>query len=130
MQEKKENFIASKFNIVIRYGLFLIVISLIVSLSRSIIKLTKAEDKIQDVKNKIISLKKDNQNLQNDISQMQSDFFIEKQARDKLGLAKKGEIVLVLPPNENYDALINQNNEAKPTLPLPNWKKWLKVFNF
>ena len=130
MQEKKENFIASKLNIVIRYGLFLIVISLIISLSRSIIKLTKAEDKIQDVKNKIISLKKGNEDLNNQISRMESDFFIEKEARDKLGLAKKGEIVLVLPPSNNYESLINIDSEAEPNLPLPNYKKWLKIFNF
>ena len=130
MQEKKENFIASKLNIVIRYGLFLIVISLIISLSRSIIKLTKAEDKIQDVKNKIISLKKGNEDLNNQISRMESDFFIEKEARDKLGLAKKGEIVLVLPSSENYESLINPDSTTEPNLPLPNYKKWLKVFKF
>ena len=131
MLEQKQSFLASKSTLFLRYLLFLIVISLSISLVRSFIKITKADTQIQAVKNKITNLKNENSQLTSQITSVESEFFVEKQARDKLGLAKKGEIVLILPNDiESLNLLSQTEIEDKPEFPKTNFQKWLEIFDF
>lgn len=68
-------------------------------------------------------LEKENTDLQNKIKQAKSRDFIEKEARDKLNLAKPGETVLVLPQvASTQTATITYANDV------PNWQAWWKLF--
>src|SRR3990170_4508136 len=66
--------------------------------------------------------------LEKKLEEVKSDDYIEKQIRDKLGLAKEGEIVVVLPPPEVVRKLAPKIEEQEDTLPDPNWKKWFHLF--
>lgn len=71
----------------------------------------------------VTQLENENKDLQQKITRAKSREFIEKEARDKLNLAKPGETVLVLPQVESTQtATIVYANDA------PNWQKWWKLF--
>lgn len=106
---------------------FLLILGLylIVSLSRNIFSLIKKGEEIKRETLKVEKLRQENQELKSQLEYVSSPSFIEKEAREKLGLAKEGEQVVVLP--ENVEEIVLPKEEEKPE-ELPNWKKWLKLF--
>lgn len=67
-----------------------------------------------------------NKELKKKLSEIKSPKFIEEQARDKLGLAKPGETVVIIPDNKIKEVL--GSTESAKEARLPNWLGWWKVF--
>ena len=103
---------------------------LLLSLAKNVLKINKANQKIEEAEEKVAKLKKENAELEDRLSQVQSEAYIEQQLRDKLGLAKEGEIVVVLPDEETLRKLAPKPVEEEETLPDPNWKRWIHLFDF
>ena len=103
---------------------------LLLSLSvyRNVSKIGSIYKKIADKEADVRKLEEENQNLEKKVEEVTSDDYIEKQIRDKLGLAKEGEIVLVLPEPEVLKKFAPKIEEEEEILPDPNWKKWIKLF--
>ena len=99
-----------------KYLGLLLLIGLSTSLVRSYQKAAKTKALVEREKKKIEELKSQNEK------------FIEKQLRDRLGLAKAGEIILVLPDAETLKKLAPKVGEEVETLPDPPWKKWVDLF--
>ena len=118
----------SKFKLIFQLTTFLITLLLAISLIQSILKITGSSQKITDARQKLENLQQENENLARQLKIVASTEFIEKEARDKLGVAKKGEIVVVLPDKETLTALVPKLEEEKFSLPLPIWQKWLNLF--
>ena len=95
---------------------------LIVNLTRSISQLVGSWGKIDEAKKEMELSQKKNSELQAKLKEAQSPEFIEKIARDKLGLAKEGETVVILPPIEP-----EATKSAEEKI-IPNWQKWWKLF--
>lgn len=75
------------------------------------------------------NLQAQNSELKSELSEASSAFYSEKQARDKLGLAKEGEIVLVLPEGNKLESLSPLSDFVeKEEEWIPNWRKWLDLF--
>ena len=55
--------------------------------------INQAQDKVRLVKEDIYKLQEENQRLKELKKNLANPFYIEKEAREKLGLAKRGEIV-------------------------------------
>ena len=55
-----------------------------------------------------------------------SQDFIEQQARDKLGLAKEGETIVIIPEEKINQVLGMAKQVVEPRL--PNWQGWLRLF--
>lgn len=55
--------------------------------------INQAQDKVRLVKEDIYKLQEENQRLKELKKNLADPFYIEKEAREKLGLAKRGEIV-------------------------------------
>lgn len=113
-----------------KFRLITIILGLILAvvLSRNILTLVSVEDRIDDLRQKIVKeegKKKELLRLREDVS---SPFFIEKEAREKLGLAKEGETVVVLPSEDYLRSLITPLDEEDVPINKSNWKKWLKLF--
>ena len=104
--------------------LLLLTLSLLGSISRT----KKIGLEINKEEEKINKLKKENEELQKDLEIASSEGFIEKQLRDKLGMAKEGEIVVILPDEEIVKKYAPRVDEEEEILPDPNWKKWMKLF--
>ena len=111
---------------------FYIVVFLIVFYSVSIYRnyknVQKVNERIASEEKEVQDAEKKEAELQKKLEYTKSQEYIEKQLRDKLGLAKEGEIVVILPPAEELRKFAPKREEEIETLPDPNWKKWFKVF--
>ena len=113
---------------VIIYAVLSLVVLLVFSLSGSISKIKNVALKIEKQKEKVEELKKENEKLEKDLEIARSEEFIEKQLRDKLRLAKEGEIIVILPDADEVKKFAPRMDEEEEILPDPNWKKWMKLF--
>lgn len=111
-----------------KYLILAVVILLFISLVRNIIKSVQVGNRIRAEKVRVEELKKEKTQLERKLAETQSTEYLEKQLRNKLGLAKEGEIVLVLPDEETLKKMAPEEVEPEEVLPDPTWKKWLKLF--
>lgn len=108
--------------------LLVFLLVLISSFTKSIKRIKEGDQLIEKTKIKLEKLNEENKKLEDQLKVTQSEEFVEKQLRDKLGLAKEGEIILVLPDNETLKKLAPViPNEVEIALK-PNWKKWADLF--
>lgn len=106
----------------------LILISLIIAynLIHQISDALRSGDRLNQEVSNLSDLQAKNSELKNKISEVNSDIFIEEQARNKLGLGKKGETVVIIPDNKIKQVL--GASESAQEVRLPNWLGWWKVF--
>lgn len=111
-----------------KYLILTVVVLLFISLVRNIAKSIQVGNRIKAENAKLEELKNEKSQLEKKLAETQSAEYIEKQLRNKLGLAKEGEIVLVLPDEETLKKMAPEDMEPEEVLPDPTWKKWLKLF--
>jgi cell division protein FtsB len=105
--------------VVIVIILFLIINNLI----HSICDIWQKKDVISQAQKELNFQKQENQRLKSALSYSQTQEFIEKEARNKLFMVKKGEQKVFL---ENESSLSGQAQGIGDND--PNWKKWWKLF--
>ena len=120
--------LGSKFRSLPNYLVIGLIVMLIFSLLGDIKRVRKAEKLISERQNNLEKLENEQVELKVRLEEVQSEEYIEKQIRDNLNLAKEGEIVVVLPPDDVLRKLAPKIEEEEVTLPDPNWKKWLQLF--
>jgi len=108
--------------------LMLFMAAFLISTLRNIYKVYKAKGQVDEIKARIAKLQDENQELQQEIEKVNSDAYKESQLRNKLGLAKEGEVVVVLPEPDVLRELAPKVTKEEIFLPDPNWKQWLKLF--
>lgn len=105
---------------------------LIFNLSRGAIGLWKAQDRLKEAEKQLQKLTNDKTALEEQLKYQLSDDYAEKEIRQKLGMAKPGEMVVILPEispipttplRQGFAGQASNDN-------LPDWKKWLKVLGF
>lgn len=96
-----------------------------IALSRSLAQLYQASRRVTTQETKLSELKSEVAGLKTQLEEVESWDFLEKQARNELGLQRPGEIVLVLPPTN----LVVNGGESRSEVTEENWQKWLKLFN-
>ena len=74
---------------------------------------------------KLHKLEVENRNLKNKLENVKSNDFIEEEARNKLGLAKEGEIIVII-PDETIDLILGKKKAE--IVRLPNYLGWWRVF--
>ncbi|MFC1624907.1 septum formation initiator family protein [Patescibacteria group bacterium] len=113
------------------YSRYLIILGVIIvtsSLIRNVLRAVSIRNRIKEEEIKVETLEKEKEDLERKVAESESDAYIEKQLRDKLGLAKEGEIILVLPEDEILRKIAPVVEIQEDILPDPTWKKWLKLF--
>jgi cell division protein FtsB len=115
-------------NKIVGYAVWGLMLVLALSLAKSISRANEIRNQIRDEESKIIKIQAENDKLAEKLTQAQSPNFIEKEVRDKLGLGKEGESVVVLPDPEVLKRLAPVIPVEADILPDPNWKKWMKLF--
>lgn len=113
---------------VVGYGIWLLILLLSVSVARNLAKKASFMREIVKEKEKVAKMERLNRDLENQIAATQRVDFIEKQVRNKLGLVKSGEALVVLPDPEILKKLAPVVDDQNDTLPDPNWKKWEHLF--
>lgn len=106
-------------------AIFLVLAS---SLVKSLKRIQMGDSVIEKTKIKISKVEEENRRLEEQLNIVRSEEYLEKQLRDKLGLVKEGEVVLVLPEPDIVRKLSPQIPEEEELKPKPNWQKWLEMF--
>ncbi|KKU57070.1 MAG: hypothetical protein UX80_C0028G0011 [Candidatus Amesbacteria bacterium GW2011_GWA2_47_11b] len=109
-------------NKLVYWGAVIVLGVFTVRLGRNVWKLWKAGERIKQAELEVRSQELENQELQKRLAEVQSPEFIEKEAREKLGLGKEGETIVVMPDNADLKSQISNLNGE------PNWRKWWKVY--
>ncbi len=94
---------------------------IIANLSKSIYELYHKKDLLISTQQRLSVAEKENTKLKNQLTQVQRPDFIEKEARDKLFLAKPGESSLLMPTQAPARQSTTQDNK-------PHWQQWLDLF--
>lgn len=123
-----DNTLSAIVNKISHYALLIVVLLLGFTLVKNILKNVEIKKRIATERARVEKLKQDNADLTQKLTEIQSQEYIEKQLRDKLGLAKEGEIVVVLPDTTTLEKLAPEVPIEQETLPDPNWKKWIHLF--
>ena len=120
-----------KKNIVNIIGLLLSLVLFMVlftSLLRNLKRINEGKRLIQKSEAKLLAAKQENEKLWDQLEIIQSEEYVEKQLRNKLGLVKEGEIVIVLPEADIVKKLAPIVPEEEEIKPKPNYLKWLEMF--
>lgn len=112
----------------LRYIIAAVGIILVFLLVRNIFYLSASTDRIRRAAEKVEQLKQENERLKKQKERVESQEFLEREAREKLGLAREEETVVILPDEEFLRSLAPEIEEDGLPAELPNWKLWLRLF--
>lgn len=100
------------------FGLYLVF-----SLSRQVYFLFKAKGRIGSAEQKLVQVQTEHDKLQRELEYRQSNEFLEAEARNRLGLAKEGETVVILPEKLQAEG---KQSEDETTQKPSNLLRWLQ----
>lgn len=100
-------------------------IFIINNLIQSIYTLWSKKQLVLNMKNEAEKEIEENKELKKKLNIVEKPQFIEKEARDKLFLAKPGDEIVVL---SEKDLKASQEVKPKPKDTRPNWRKWWELF--
>lgn len=112
----------------INYAVWFFILILAISIVRNIGKVKRIKEEIKAEKMRISKIEADNEALIRQVSLTQDPQFVEKEIRNKLGLVRAGEVVVVLPDPETVRRLAPKPKNTEDLLPPPTWKKWVNLF--
>jgi len=102
---------------------FMVSILLIVNGVKRLLTFRTTAQRIQEAEMDLERVGKENQELKSELEYKRSKEFIEAEIRNKLGLSKEGESIIILPKDENPKSAI-----PNPKSEISNWHKWWKLF--
>ncbi len=105
----------------------LVLIFIVYNFGVRILTAFKAGDRLTAAASRLHTLEVKNKELKAQLEEVSSADYIEKQARDKLGLAKEGEILVVI-PEERIKQVLGLQKETTQEEKLPNWLGWIRLF--
>jgi cell division protein FtsB len=103
----------------------LIVIFISYNLISQILRATGSYSRLDQMADEVYQLEDENKILKKRLTDVNSPTFVEQQAREKLGLAKLGETVVLI-SDEKIKQVMGATEAAQ--VRLPNWLGWWKVF--
>lgn len=109
------------FNRIRFYLILFICLGLIVNTIRSLGGLSRGGDRVEAAKIELEKLKIERERLLSENRYVKSDEYVEKTARDKLGMSKSGETVVILPERLQHAPIVTQTKERQ------NWEKWVEL---
>lgn len=101
--------------------ILVVLIFLIRALTLSIISIYNRSQILKDLKAQEAQGKKDQAYLSQKLYLAKTDAFVEEEARQKLGLVRPGEQIVV-------DQRIGSEKPKSESRVLPNWQKWWNLF--
>jgi cell division protein FtsB len=102
-----------------------LILLLIINLGKDLYRISRSGERLDQAKEELAELKKENKKLKERQEASKHSFYIEKQIRDKLGMAKPGETVVILPEDINWE---QQSRKEQMQTDLPTWKQWFILF--
>jgi len=112
----------------IRWIVIFVSLFMIVSLSRSVVDLWERRFIVKKEQDRLIQLEKKHQELTDKLHLVQTSSFVEKEARERLGLAKEGDTVIIMDTNTYPENARTGNSSGITSTQIPYWKQWWGVF--
>jgi cell division protein DivIC len=106
----------------VRIAALVICIVVGVGIVRSVYTLSQKKGIITERQQVLTELTAKNRQLQEDLREATSPAFIEQAARDKLGLVREGETIVIM------DKVPGGPDNQKNSQELPSWKQWWQLF--
>lgn len=94
---------------------------LVFTLGRQVYFLFRAKGRIAASEQKLSQVQGEQEKLKREFEYRQSDKFIEEEARNRLGLAKEGETVVILPEKLQAKDQEAQNTDNQKTSNILKW---------
>lgn len=110
------------------WGTWILIVLLLISTIRNVQRVKGIRSQVEKEEQKVAKMQAENAQLEEQIAVAEGTNFIEKQIRNKLGLVKPGEAIVVLPDAEILKKMAPQIVTEEDVLPDPIWRKWLKLF--
>ncbi len=104
-----------------RSVIIIFLLAIVVGVGRSVYNQTLKFQEIYKAEGKAGKLQKENEKLKIALEEGKGNFFLEKQARDKLGFQKPGDVLYVV---TEKDKILEEEQKTKK---LANWKVWLNL---
>ena len=101
----------------------LVSIILVVNSTKRILTFRATSMKVTEVQTRLDELRRENEAFKKELEYKKSDEFAEEEIRNKLGLVKEGESVVIIPKEENPQLTTDSGQLTKP-----NWEKWRDLF--
>lgn len=95
------------------------------NLISQIISATKSGERLSEAAEVVYKLEMKNKELKKRLDEIQSPDFIEEEVRNKLGLGKKGETVVII-PEEKLKLVMGASAAAQ--IRFSNWLGWWRLF--
>jgi cell division protein FtsB len=96
----------------------------------SVYETWKKQDILKERQKELANIENENKRLKRELEDVQSPDFIDKEARNSLGLVKPGEVIVLMstpvptrPPTETSDT-----GKPDPDSAGSAWKKWWQLF--
>ena len=102
----------------------LISVILVVNSTKRLLTFRTTAQKVEETAGRLEELKRQNESLKRELEYKSTEGFAEKEIRDKLGLTKKGEAVVIVPKEDDKPSF-DKTSEGKLE---PNWQKWWNLF--
>ena len=106
----------------VRWLVLILSIGVTVRLGGNVWRLIRAGERVKRAQSEVAAAEVENKQLQQKLEEVKSDDFVEREAREKLGLGKPGETVVIVPtPGRVQDSGFKIQDE-------PNWRKWWRLY--
>jgi cell division protein FtsB len=98
---------------------------LTVKVGLNVAKLYKAGERVVKEEKKLAEAQTENRELKERLAEVQTPEFMEREAREKLGMGREGEVVVIIPEEE----LKGGSDKPQATDQVEaNWVKWRKLY--
>lgn len=95
-----------------------------VSGTRRLLTFRTTAAKVEESEKRLVKLREENEQLRRELEYKKSPEFVEREIREKLGLVKKGEAIVVLPQDDSSQSTVDGGQSTQ----VPNYIKWWKLF--
>ncbi len=112
-------------NRLVRALFLLLCLMLSIGIVRSVWSLAQKKGIVGERQAVLQELEVKNKELKQRLEEATSSAFVEKQAREKLGLVREGETVVIL-DKAKIQAIAGAGNSMQVVMPL--WRQWWKLF--
>lgn len=104
---------------------------LIVNLSKGIFDLLAVKQRVIEAEGQVQKLEDENKALEKQYITHTAPAYMEQEIREKLGLARPGEVIVIVPtPAASAAAFLDEGVGEQGADSLPIWQKWLRVLGF
>ena len=113
-------------NIYVRLAILIFGLFLCIGLLRSIVENFQRTDLVGERETVLQKEEQRNAELRNQLKAATSAAFIEQQARNKLGLVRQGDTVILIGPSSQPQNSLGVNGSGETNL--SRWQKWWSLF--